>query len=110
MRSNGVRSVLTNPKHAQISRNLIADLKRGKFAPGELLPTEAILQKRFNCSRHTIRVALRTLYERGLVISKQGKGTVVQNLPKQPLYQSTFSTLQSLVQYAKTTSTNRFDN
>jgi GntR family transcriptional regulator len=104
MRSNGVRSVLTNPKHAQISRNLIADLKRGKFAPGELLPTEAILQKRFNCSRHTIRVALRTLYERGLVISKQGKGTIVQNLPKQPLYQSTFSTLQSLVQYAKTTS------
>ena len=104
MHSNGVKDLLHNPKHMQVSKNLIADLERGKFVPGELLPTEAILQKRFNCSRHTIRVALRTLYERGLVVSKQGKGTIVQNSPKQPLYQSTFSTLQGLVQYAKTTS------
>ncbi len=104
MRPDGVKDMLSNPKHMQVSKNLIADLKRGVFSPGELLPTEATLQKRFNCSRHTIRVALRTLSERGLVVSKQGKGTVVQNPPNQPLYQSVSSTLQNLVQYANATS------
>jgi DNA-binding GntR family transcriptional regulator len=87
-------------KHSFVTNAIVKELRSGSFKLGGLLPTESKLAVKYSCSRHTIRVALRTLYERGLVISHQGKGTIVQSLPSPAHYRSTHQTLEDLLQYA----------
>jgi GntR family transcriptional regulator len=91
-------------KHSFVTNSIVDELRSGSFKLGELLPPESKLAAQFNCSRHTIRVALRTLYERGLVIGHQGKGTIVQSLPSPARYRSTYQTLKDLLQYASESS------
>ena len=87
-------------KHSLVTNAIVDQIISGHFQIGDLLPAEGKLAVQFKCSRHTIRIALRTLYERGLVIGHQGKGTVIQSLPSHPRYQSTYQTLEELLQYA----------
>jgi GntR family transcriptional regulator len=88
------------PKHSFVANTIGKEIVSGRYKIGDLLPAESKLSAQFDCSRHTIRVALRTLYERGLVIGHQGKGTVVQSIPSHARYQSTYQTLEELLQYA----------
>ncbi|PTW62436.1 DNA-binding GntR family transcriptional regulator [Breoghania corrubedonensis] len=65
------------PKYEQIAEALGREIREGVHPEGGLLPTEAQLSARFHVSRHTIRHGLRSLRERGLVRSRQGRGTEV---------------------------------
>ncbi len=65
------------PKYEQVAETLAQEIREVRYPEGSLLPTEAQLSARFNASRHTIRHALRSLRERGLVNSRQGRGTEV---------------------------------
>ena len=65
------------PKYELIAETLSREIRDGVHAEGTLLPTEAQLSERFDVSRHTIRHGLRALRERGLVKSRQGRGTEV---------------------------------
>ena len=65
------------PKYEQIAETLGREIREGIHPEGTLLPTEAQLSARFQVSRHTIRHGLRALRERGLVKSRQGRGTEV---------------------------------
>ncbi|MDH2393360.1 winged helix-turn-helix domain-containing protein [Streptomyces sp. HNM0663] len=56
---------------------LTADIRAGKFAPGERIPSEAELCERHKVARETARRAVRVLRERGLVVTEWGKGTFV---------------------------------
>jgi GntR family phosphonate transport system transcriptional regulator len=56
---------------------LAADLAAGRWAPGERLPTEADLARRFGVNRHTVRRALAALAEAGLVAARRGAGVFV---------------------------------
>ena len=62
-------------------REIAADLKHrveaGEFAAGGLLPSEADLTRSYDASRVTIRRALESLREAGLVDSRQGFGWFV---------------------------------
>ncbi len=62
-------------------REIAADLKHrvesGEFAAGRLLPSEADLSRAYDASRVTIRRALESLREEGLVDSRQGFGWFV---------------------------------
>ncbi len=62
-------------------REIAADLKRrvesGEFAAGGLLPSEADLTRTYDASRVTVRRALESLREEGLVDSRQGFGWFV---------------------------------
>ncbi|MCD4485556.1 phosphonate metabolism transcriptional regulator PhnF [Chromobacterium vaccinii] len=63
----------------QIEEALAADIAGGALQAGQQLPTELQLADRFGVNRHTIRRAVATLVERGLLRVEQGRGTFVQD-------------------------------
>lgn len=62
----------------QIEEAITADLEAGRFRPGERLPTELELSRRFGVNRHTVRRAIAALAQRGAIRVEQGRGTFVQ--------------------------------
>ncbi|MCK5647039.1 MAG: GntR family transcriptional regulator [Anaerolineales bacterium] len=50
-------------------------------APGTLLPSEPALAQQLGVSRATLREAMRTVEDRGLIVRKQGIGTYVTSPP-----------------------------
>jgi len=56
---------------------LISKIETGELKPGDQLPTERVLNERFNVQRATVRQALDVLEARGLIIRKRGSGTFV---------------------------------
>ena len=62
----------------QIEQTLEAELAAGAWPPGARLPTESELALRFAVNRLTLRQAIASLAERGLVRVEQGRGTFVQ--------------------------------
>jgi DNA-binding LacI/PurR family transcriptional regulator len=67
------------PKHSRISRELLAEIAAGKYAPSGRLPSEAQLVDRFEVSRPTVARALRDLQDRGLVERRVGSGSFVRS-------------------------------
>nr|WP_206118267.1 phosphonate metabolism transcriptional regulator PhnF [Rhizobium laguerreae] len=61
----------------QVGEALEAEIETGMYPGGSRLPTEPDLAKRFNVSRNTVRRAMATLEEKGLVRIEQGRGTFV---------------------------------
>ncbi|MFD0667612.1 GntR family transcriptional regulator [Ramlibacter sp. MAHUQ-53] len=90
-------------KHGLVSAALSNDIRSGRYKIGDHLPSEPELSLRFGVSRHTVRAALRTLHELGLVTSQQGVGTIVQETRLVSQYSHAFSSAQDLMQYATTT-------
>ncbi len=72
---------LTRDSHVAMYRQLAGQLRdaiaRGVYKPGERIPAELQLIRRFGVSRITARQAVDALSREGLVIRKQGKGTFV---------------------------------
>src|SRR5688572_14763624 len=64
-----------SPKHAEIARQLRAEIASGKFGSSGRLPSEAQLVARFACSRPTVAQALRTMESEGLVERRAGSGS-----------------------------------
>ncbi|MFT6558929.1 phosphonate metabolism transcriptional regulator PhnF [Sneathiella sp.] len=62
----------------QIERQLMRDIALELFKPGEKLPTEMALARRFNVNRHTVRQAMAALVETNIVRVEQGRGAFVQ--------------------------------
>lgn len=56
---------------------LTADIKAGKYKPGDKIPSDAELVQRFGVARMTARRAVGVLRERGLVRTEWGRGTFV---------------------------------
>src|ERR1700709_2225742 len=53
-------------------------LAPGRFAAGQRLPGETEIAQTYRVNRHTVRRALATLAERGLVRAERGSGTYVE--------------------------------
>ena len=66
----------TSERVAEAIRRIIV---RGKLAPGENLPPERALARRFQVTRNTVREALRKLEQLRLVTIRQGSGITVQD-------------------------------
>jgi GntR family transcriptional regulator len=90
-------------KHALIAEALSGDIQGGKYKVGDLLPSEAELGAAFGVSRHTVRIALRTLHSLGLVTSQQGVGTQVHKDQLAARYSHAFNSASDLLQYATST-------
>ncbi|PRY22093.1 GntR family transcriptional regulator [Aliiruegeria haliotis] len=73
-------NVLT-PLWKSIAATLRSAIADGQYPEGSRLPTEADLAARFGVNRHTVRHALATLIEDGLVHSRRGSGTFVLSKP-----------------------------
>jgi DNA-binding FadR family transcriptional regulator len=64
--------------HGRIVRELGLGIVSGRIAPGERLPTEAVLMQTYEVSRPVLREAVRVLVAKGLVVSKQRAGAIVR--------------------------------
>jgi GntR family phosphonate transport system transcriptional regulator len=62
---------------ARIADALARDIAAGRPAPGDRLPGEQALAERFDVNRHTVRQALKSLADRGLVRVEHGVGSFV---------------------------------
>ena len=67
----------SEPKHRQISRELMTEIAAGRYAPAGRLPSESQLVARFGASRPTVARALRDLQEQGLIERRVGSGSFV---------------------------------
>lgn len=64
-------------KFIVIYNELVQLIQRGKFKPGDTLPSEHDLCNQFDTSRETIRKALGLLAQNGYIQKIRGKGSVV---------------------------------
>jgi len=63
-----------------IAALLRADILAGRVAPGQRLPNETALARRFGVNRHTLRQAVQALVREGHLNVRQGCGTFVREL------------------------------
>jgi DNA-binding GntR family transcriptional regulator len=66
------------PAYAQLVSILRQSMATGILRPGDQLPSEAQLCKRYGVSPMTVRRAINMLVDQGIVITEQGRGTFVK--------------------------------
>ncbi len=66
-----------SPMYRQIAEDLRAQIESGGLEPGQQLQTELELREHYGASRNTIRDAIKSLTNLGLVETKPGQGTFV---------------------------------
>jgi GntR family phosphonate transport system transcriptional regulator len=62
----------------QVADGIERGIADGRFAAGQRLPGETEIAETYRVNRHTVRRALATLAERGLVRAERGSGTYVE--------------------------------
>jgi len=70
LRSEGAR-------YKQIAKVISQNIANGNLAPNSQIPPEPQLMELFDCSRITIRAAIKELVEKGQLVRRQGLGTFV---------------------------------
>lgn len=66
-----------SPLYQQIRQLLLQALEKGEWKPGDMIPSEFDLAKRFHVSQGTVRKAVDELASEHILIRRQGKGTFV---------------------------------
>ena len=82
---------------------LVAEIERGTYAVGDLLPGELEIAERYGLSRHTTREALRRLDELGLITRRPGIGTIVKARSTESHYTAAIADLGDLIHHTKHT-------
>lgn len=90
------------PLHHQIYLVLADGIATGRYATGELLPTEEQLGKLFSVSRITVRRAMASLQNAGLIERGAGRRTIVKPLGK-PLKMPMASVISNIAAYGAQT-------
>jgi DNA-binding GntR family transcriptional regulator len=67
------------PLYEQVADYVEAQITSGDLKPGQKFPDMRDLAEEWGVAYQTVRRAMRELRERGLVVSRVGKGTFVQN-------------------------------
>lgn len=68
--------------YKMIRQQIISDIERGVYQPGDTIPKQIELAQKYQVSRGTIRKALDELIRRGVLITTKGTGTVVAELDR----------------------------
>jgi GntR family phosphonate transport system transcriptional regulator len=66
----------------QIADRISRSIQSGEFDQTGRVPPETVLAERFGVNRHTVRSALASLVEEGLLSRVQGRGTMVEKREK----------------------------
>ena len=66
-----------SPLYLQIKTLITRGLQAGEWKPGDAIPSEGDLAKRFGVSQGTVRKAIDAMASENLLIRRQGKGTYV---------------------------------
>lgn len=93
------------PLYFQLSQQLEAAIEKGRLSPGSLLGNEIELAARLGLSRPTVRQAIQSLVDKGLLVRRRGVGTqVVHSQVKRPLeLSSLYDDLEAAGQLPATT-------
>ena len=67
-----------SPYYRWLEEILREDISQGTYKPGDALPTEHALMRRYNLSSTTVRRAVHDLAREGWIYRKAGKGTFVK--------------------------------
>jgi GntR family transcriptional regulator len=92
------------PRYLELADDMRARIRDGSFGAVDQFPTESVLCAHYGVSRFTVREALRTLQNEGLIQRRRGSGTVVRppgsgsGALRHPL-----STVAEFLQYANDT-------
>jgi DNA-binding GntR family transcriptional regulator len=74
------------PLYFQLAQQLESAIERGALTPGSLLGNEIELAGRLGLSRPTVRQAIQSLVDKGLLVRRRGVGTqVVHSQVRRPL-------------------------
>ncbi|MYX25660.1 UTRA domain-containing protein [Streptomyces sp. SID8381] len=74
------------PLYFQLAQQLEAAIEEGALSPGSLLGNEIELAARLGLSRPTVRQAIQSLVDKGLLVRRRGVGTqVVHSQVRRPL-------------------------
>lgn len=76
------KKVLKVPQYRQLYEVLRKRISNGEYKAGDILPSENELYLAYNVTQPTIRQALALLVNDGYIKKHQGKGSIVQQLPK----------------------------
>src|ERR1700744_2642709 len=68
---------MVNPKDRDILEKIQGDIRSGRYTPGQRLPSEAELVRRYGASRMTVFRSMHELQAMGLVVRRVGSGTFV---------------------------------
>ena len=68
---------LDEPAYSQLANILRRQIAKGTFRPGDQLPSEAQLCRRYGISPMTVRRTINLLADQGVVSTAQGRGTFV---------------------------------
>jgi len=71
----------TTPLWSYIAATLRNEISAGQYSPGDRLPTESALARRFGVNRHTVRHALSGMVEDGTITTRRGAGAFVSRPP-----------------------------
>lgn len=66
------------PKYGQIQDRILANIQKGRWAPGDRVPPERQLARMYDASVGTVRNAMQTLVAQGYLSRTQGRGTFVK--------------------------------
>lgn len=83
-------------KYEIIANDLAEKIKHEQFLPGDYLPSENQLCELYGTARETIRKALKSLTELGLIQKIKGKGSVVLDIQKYTFPLSGITSFQEL--------------
>lgn len=70
------------PQYRKLYEILRKHIVKGVYREGDLLPSENELCSVYEMTRPTVRHALETLVKDGLILKKQGKGSIVRKPPQ----------------------------
>lgn len=65
------------PLYFQIRQSLLDRIRSEELKPGDAVPSEQAISAQFGVSRMTVRQALKSLADLGVIYSRRGKGTFV---------------------------------
>jgi DNA-binding GntR family transcriptional regulator len=71
------------PLYEQAADYVASQIESGELVPGQKFPDQRELAEEWEIAYQTVRRTMRELQERGLVVSRVGKGTFVAPRPDQ---------------------------
>jgi DNA-binding GntR family transcriptional regulator len=89
--------------HEFVANALTERIRQGEWAVGAALPSESSFCKFYGVSRHTLRHALATLEENGLILRRQGAPTRVISRQRPRRFIQSFNSPADILRYSAST-------
>ena len=86
-----------SPKYNRIVNQILSEIRRGSYGVGDMLPTEHRLMNAFGVSRHTVRQAMQSLKQMGIIQAHQGKGSIVVSESNNAAFIEKIPSLEAIV-------------